>query len=206
MSDAHAFTDDAREAVYAAIALRRDVRHFLPTAIPDATLARILCAGSQAPSVGFSQPWNFVIVRDVELRHAVRNHVEGERLAGAQRFEGERRELYLKLKLGGILDAPLNVCVTCDRQRFGPAVLGRNTVLDADLFSAVAAIQNMWLAARAEGIGVGWVSILRNEVLSDLLPSFARRAGGLPLPWLHRGISGATHVGDEGLAAPSSPS
>ncbi|MEM7310331.1 MAG: 5,6-dimethylbenzimidazole synthase [Planctomycetota bacterium] len=165
----HAFSAQDREAVYRAISSRRDVRHFLPDPIPDSALARILRSGAQAPSVGFSQPWNFIVLRDRKLRTAVREHVEEERLAGAERFEGERRDRYLALKLEGILDAPLNICVTCDRGRFGPAVLGRNTMLDADLFSTVAAVQNMWLAARAEGIGIGWVSILRNEVLSKLL-------------------------------------
>ncbi len=166
---AFGFSDQAREAVYAAIEGRRDIRHFLPDALPEPTVARILRAGSQAPSVGYSQPWNFIVVRDPSLRRRLQDHVEEERLAGADRFEGERRERYLALKLEGILDAPLNICVTCDRERFGPAVLGRNTVLDADLFSAVAAVQNMWIAARAEGVGIGWVSILRNEFLSELL-------------------------------------
>lgn len=164
-----AFTPGDREAVYRAIAGRRDVRHFRPDPVPDEVLGRILRAGGHAPSVGFSQPWNFLVVRDFETRRRLHAHVDGERRKGAERFEGERKERYLALKLEGILDAPLNLCVTCDRERFGPAVLGRNTILEADIFSAVTAVQNLWLAARAEGVGLGWVSILRNEFLSDLL-------------------------------------
>ena len=165
----HAFERAAREAVYAAIRGRRDIRHFLPDAIPDEVLARILRAGYQAPSVGFSQPWNFILVRSLDLRQRLQAHVEAERLVGAELFEAERRGRYLSLKLEGILESPINLCVTCDRERFGPAVLGRNTILDADIYSAVAAVQNIWLAARAEGVGLGWVSLLRNEFLSELL-------------------------------------
>ena len=165
----HAFDDADRAAVYAALAERRDIRHFRPDPVPDEVLARILHAGAHAPSVGFSQPWNFIVVRDLELRRTLREHVEQERMADAARFEGERREAYLSLKLEGVVDAPLNLCVTCDRTRFGPKILGRNTVIEADLYSTVAAVQNLWLAARAEGVGVGWVSILRNEFLSELL-------------------------------------
>ena len=163
------FSSADRSAVYSAIAERRDIRNFRPDPIPDEVLARIIRAGNHAPSVGFSQPWNFILVRDLELRKQLQVHVEQERVAGSEVFEDDRKAEYLKLKLEGILEAPLNLCVTCDRTRFGPAVLGRNTVLDADIYSVVTAVQNMWLAARAEGVGLGWVSILRNEFLSDLL-------------------------------------
>ncbi|MEL6430121.1 MAG: 5,6-dimethylbenzimidazole synthase [Planctomycetota bacterium] len=163
------FPDAARRAVYEAIARRRDVRTFRPDPVPDDVLARILIAASQAPSVGYSQPWSFLVLRDEELRGRIARHVEEERLAGADVFEGERRDAYLDLKLEGILDAPLNLLVTCDRERFGTKVLGRNTILEADVFSVVCAVQNLMLAARAEGVGVGWVTLLREEVLRELV-------------------------------------
>jgi 5,6-dimethylbenzimidazole synthase len=115
------------------------------------------------------QPWNFIIVQDAELRRKIQAHVEAERLRAAEKFQGERREKYLSFKLEGILDAPVNICVTCDRTRFGPAVLGRNTIPDTDIYSTCCAIQNLWLAARAEGIGVGWVSILDSDRLREFL-------------------------------------
>ncbi|MBF6569415.1 MAG: uroporphyrinogen-III C-methyltransferase [Candidatus Binataceae bacterium] len=158
-----------RRGVYEAIAGRRDIRSFRPDPIPAVTLARILSAAHQAGSVGFSQPWNFIVIDDLEVREKIRAHVDAERLRAAESFSPDRQEKYLALKLEGILDAPLNLCVTCDRKRFGPAVLGRNTMHDTDLYSTCAAIQNLWLAARAEGIGVGWVSILKPEALREIL-------------------------------------
>ena len=158
-----------RRGVYEAIARRRDMRSFRPEAVPWETLSRILMAAHQAGSVGFSQPWNFVVIEDIGLRRKVHAHVEAERLRAASAFEGERRERYLAYKLEGILDAPLNICVTCDRTRFGPAIIGRNTIADADIYSTCAAVQNLWLAARAEGVGVGWVSILEPNELRRLL-------------------------------------
>jgi 5,6-dimethylbenzimidazole synthase len=158
-----------RRGVYEAITRRRDIRSFRSDPVPPDTLARILSAAHQAGSVGFSQPWNFVVIDDIELRKKIRAHVEAERLRAAQNFHRERREQYLSFKLEGILDAPLNLCVTCDRKRFGPAVLGRNTMRDTDLYSTCAAIQNLWLAARAEGIGVGWVSLLQPDALREML-------------------------------------
>jgi 5,6-dimethylbenzimidazole synthase len=164
-----AFDEASREALHEIIARRRDIRNFRPDPVPDDVLARILIAANRAGSVGFSQPWDFIVVRSRETRERLHAHVDAERIKGAERFEGERREAYLKFKLEGILDAPMNLCVTADRTRFGPAVLGRNTVLDADLYSTVCAVQNLWLAARAEGVGVGWVSILQDEFLAELL-------------------------------------
>lgn len=163
------FPSEWRRGVYEAIARRRDIRSFRPDPIASEVLARILSAAHQAGSVGFSQPWNFIVVDDLELRRKIRDHVDAERSRAAEGFEGKRRAQYLSFKLEGILDAPLNVCVTCDRTRFGPAIIGRNTVCDADIYSACVAIQNLWLAARAEGIGVGWVSILKPEVIQQIL-------------------------------------
>ncbi len=161
-----------RRGVYETIQRRRDVRIFRPDPIPAAALARILGAAHHAPSVGFSQPWNFILIRNLALRTRIQAHVDKERLRAAAGFSGERRTQYLSFKLEGVLDAPLNICVTCDRTRFGPSVLGRHTMIDTDLYSTCAAIQNLWLAARAEGIGVGWVSILR--------PAWLRRTLEIP--------------------------
>ena len=158
-----------RRGVYETIARRRDLRSFRPDPIPRETLARILHAAHQAGSVGFSQPWSFVVVEDRGLRERIRAHVEEQRLVAAAAFEGERRERYLALKVEGILEAPVNICVTCDRSRFGPAVLGRFTMPETDVLSTCCAIQNLWLAARAEGVGMGWVSILEPASLKALL-------------------------------------
>ncbi len=167
MSD---FTEAERRAVYKAIALRRDVRReFQSTPIPPAVLVRILSAAHRAGSVGFMQPWDFVVIRDPEIRRQVLENFLGERDRAARLYEGARRDLFLSLKLEGIMESAVNICVTCDRRRGGPHVLGRSTILDTDLYSTCCAIQNLWLAARAEGIGVGWVSILEPQVLSTLL-------------------------------------
>lgn len=169
MEQINVFPPEWRRGVYEAIARRRDIRSFKSDPIAPETLARILSAAHQAGSVGFSQPWNFIVIDDLEIRKRIRIHVEAERIRAAAAFAGERREKYLALKVEGILEAPVNICVTCDRERFGRAVLGRNTMRDTDVYSTCAAIQNLWLAARAEGIGVGWVSILRPEELREML-------------------------------------
>lgn len=165
----HALPEAWRRGVYEVIAGRRDMRSFRPDPVPAETLARILSAAHQAGSVGLSQPWSFVVVDSREVRAQVHAHVEAERLRAAEAFEGERRATYLSLKLQGILDAPINLCVTCDPERAGPAVLGRNTIPETSLYSTCCAIQNLWLAARAEGVGVGWVSILQPDVLRTIL-------------------------------------
>jgi len=163
------FSTQWKRGLYEAILRRRDMRSFLPDPIPDETLARILTAAHHAASVGFMQPWNFILIEDIETRRKLRQHVEAERLRAARRFKGARREKYLAYKLEGILDAPLNICVTCDPTRFGPVVIGRNTVRETDVYSTCCAIQNLWLAARAEGVGVGWVSILQPAKLRRML-------------------------------------
>jgi 5,6-dimethylbenzimidazole synthase len=154
--------------IYEAIYSRRDIRKFRPDPVPDELLLRILDAAHHAGSVGFMQPWNFIVIRKIEIRKEVRAIFERENRRAAAAYNGQRKKLYASLKLEGILDAPLNICVTCDRKR-GGNVLGRNSILETDLFSTCCAIQNLWLAARAEGVGVGWVSILDNAELSKLL-------------------------------------
>ena len=169
MSSEHEFPPAWKQGLYQAILRRRDMRHFLPDPISNETLSRILSAAHHAGSVGFMQPWNFIVVRDRAVREKIRAHVEAERVKAAETFSDERREKYLSLKLEGILEAPVNICVTCDPTRFGPAVLGRNTIRETDTYSTCCAIQNLWLAARAEGLGVGWVSIFTPETLRPLL-------------------------------------
>ncbi len=166
----HAFSAAARAAVYQAIFTRRDVRgQFLPDPVPEAVLARLLLAAHHAPSVGFMQPWNFLVVRSHEVKQRVHSAFEQANAQAAKMFDTERRTRYQSLKLQGILDAPVGVCVTCDRDRMGPVVLGRTHMSSMDLYSAVCAVQNLWLAARAEGVGVGWVSIFQEEALKAAL-------------------------------------
>lgn len=169
MAQVNSFPSEWRRGVYEAIARRRDVRSFRPDPIAPEALARILFAAHHAGSVGFSQPWNFILVEDQELRRRIREHVDAQRMRAGSAFDPARRERYLSFKLEGILDSPLNICVTCDRTRSGPGIIGRNTMYDTDIYSTCVAIQNLWLAARAEGIGVGWVSILDPEFIQKIL-------------------------------------
>ena len=155
--------------IYEVIFSRRDVRRFLPRPIPEEVFQRILTAAHHAPSVGFMQPWNFIVIRDASIRGKVKGLFLRENAKAAKVFRGRRRHLYDRLKLEGIEEAPVNLCITCDPQRFGPHVLGRHTIRRTDLYSTCCAIQNLWLAARAEGLGVGWVSILRNDRLKKIL-------------------------------------
>jgi 5,6-dimethylbenzimidazole synthase len=164
------FSPSERAAVYRAIVERRDVRrNFLPTPVPDAVLARLLTAAHHAGSVGFMQPWDFVVVRRRSTKRAVKALFRKANAEAAARYRDERGALYRRLKLEGIEEAPVNLCVTCTRRRGGRHVLGRSTVPDTDLYSTCCAIQNLWLAARAEGIGVGWVSILDYAALKRVI-------------------------------------
>jgi nicotinate-nucleotide--dimethylbenzimidazole phosphoribosyltransferase len=165
------FADDARRAIYDVIGRRRDIRHFRVGApLPDEQLARILGAAHQAPSVGYSQPWDFIVVRDRARRERIRESFLRVRAAEAARFPaGERREQYLAYKLEGILDSALNLCVTVDLRPADEAVLGTTAQPESLRWSACCAVQNLWLAARAEGIGVGWVSIVEPTVLRQEL-------------------------------------
>ncbi len=165
-----AYDTAARRAVYRTILERRDTRgDFLPDPVAPERLSRVLLAAHHGPSVGFMQPWDFVVLRDLEMRRRVHDLFARANAEAALMFPPERRETYRGLKLEGILEAPLNICVTCDRSRAGPVVIGRTHIPMMDLFSSVCAVQNLWLAARAEGLGVGWVSILDNNALKALL-------------------------------------
>ena len=164
------FTDEEREGLYKAIFTRRDVRsHFTGKPLGEAVIRRILEAAHRAPSVGFSQPWNFVLIRDERTRRAVKESFEEERARSAKLVEEPRRSEYLSFKLEGILESSLNVCVTYDPSRSGPFVIGRSSMPEAGVYSVCCAVQNLWLAARAEGVGVGWVSILSVDSLRKIL-------------------------------------
>jgi 5,6-dimethylbenzimidazole synthase len=154
---------------YDTVYSRRDIRDFRPDPVPDDVLRRILDAAHHAGSVGLMQPWNFLILRSHSVRRRVYEVFQAENARASAHHEGDRRTLYDSLKLQGILDAPLNLIVTCDRNRKGPHVLGRNSIRDADVYSTCCAVQNLWLAARAEGVGVGWVSILDPVAIADIL-------------------------------------
>ncbi len=164
------FTAEERHGVYRAIYERRDIRsQFVAKALPDAVLGRLLNAAHHGPSVGFMQPWDFIVIRDMEVRRAVQEcFLEANRRA-AEQYRGEQRAVYDGLKLAGILEAPVNLCVTCDRERARGSGLGRQTDAATDLYSTACAVQNFWLAARAESVGVGWVSILDFDRLRELL-------------------------------------
>lgn len=154
---------------YELIFSRRDVRgEFTDTPIAANVLARLLNAAHHAPSVGYSQPWNFIVVRNLELRSRVHRNFVDCRERESNLFSRERRSLYDRLRLEGILTAPVNLLVTCNRNRGGAAVLGRSHQPETDLYSTVCAIQNLWLAARAESVGMGWVSILEQASLKEL--------------------------------------
>jgi 5,6-dimethylbenzimidazole synthase len=164
------FSEVEKEAIYKVMRSRRDIRQFLPQPIPDDVLRRILEMAHLAPSVGFMQPWNFLLIQSLDLRCQVKALFEEANARELARIEDPgRRELYSQLKLEGILEAPLNLVVTCDERRDAPFVLGRAPMPQTDLFSTCLAIENLWLAARAEGIGVGWVSILDRQALERLL-------------------------------------
>jgi len=166
------FTEIEKEIFYKIILSRRDVRrNFTRKKISDEVLLRILTAAHHAPSVGYSQPWNFILIRDRNSRLNIKESFSKERLKSVELLEKdkEKKRKYLDLKLEGILESNLNICVTYDHKRFGPYVIGRMTIKEAGIYSVCCAIQNLWLAARAENIGVGWVSIIDNKDLKRIL-------------------------------------
>lgn len=167
---ARVFSLSERQTLYDIIASRRDVRNeFRPEPLDPSALRRVLEAAHAAPSVGFMQPWNFILIRDQVRRARIHAAFAAANAEAAEMFKGERQQTYRSLKLEGILTAPLNICVTCDRTRGGKVVIGRTHQREMDLYSTVCAVQNLWLAARAEGVGVGWVSIFRPEDLAGIL-------------------------------------
>ncbi len=170
MNKASGFDHGERQAVYRAIRERRDVRSgYLPEPLPDELLLRLLQAAHDAPSVGLMQPWRFIVVRDLQVRQQIHHiFLDANRDAHAD-YQGRRQHSYGRLKLEGILEAPQNLCIVCDAHSSQGRQLGRRTMPETALYSVVCAIQNLWLAARAEGVGVGWVSILDPTLLRNAL-------------------------------------
>jgi len=169
----NSLSSQERNGLYKAIFSRRDIRsHFLEGKnISNDVLVRVLNAAHHAPSVGFSQPWNFILIKDRATRTKVKESFEKEFQKSILSLDGDtlRQKKYSSLKLEGVMESSLNICVTYDSTRFGPFVLGRTSVPETGVYSVCCAIQNLWLAARAEGIGVGWVSILTIEDLKKIL-------------------------------------
>lgn len=164
------FTNEEKKGLYKAIYSRRDVRsHFTSRTIKDDVLSKILNAAHHAPSVGFSQPWNFILIKDITTKKKIKDSFEEEKNRSSKLVEEPKRTKYLSFKLEGILESPINLCVTYDPSKFGPFVIGRSSIPEAGLYSVCCAIQNLWLAARTEGVGLGWVSILSNDTLKEVL-------------------------------------
>jgi len=170
MPRAGKFTKSESQGVYRAIRERRNVRSgFLPEPLSEQVLDRLLEAAHHAPSVGLMQPWRFILIRAMETRKAVHDIFLRSNRAALDIYEGDRRKKYVSLKLEGILEAPQNLCIVCNPECERGHRLGRLSMPETAFYSAVCAVQNLWLAARAEGIGVGWVSILDKEALHEVL-------------------------------------
>jgi 5,6-dimethylbenzimidazole synthase len=168
--------------LYGAIHARRDVRgEFTGAPIPAEVLGRVLAAAHAAPSVGLSQPWDFIVVDDESIRGAFAEHVRTEREVFMATLPGELAARFADIKIEGIKDSPVSIVVTYDPGRGAPHVLGRHAIADAGLYSVCLAIENLWLAATAEGMGVGWVSFYREAFVRGLLsiPESIR-----PVAWL----------------------
>ena len=163
----HCFPTEQRQGVYRAIAERRDMRHFLSDPVDPKILSRLLQAANNAGSVGLMQPWRFIRITDTGLRKKIYSLVEQERQLTAEAL-GEKEEEFLKLKVEGVLDCSelLVVALPDKRERH---IFGRRTLPEMDVASVSCAIQNLWLAARAEGLGMGWVSMFDPEALAVLL-------------------------------------
>ncbi|MGG1401224.1 5,6-dimethylbenzimidazole synthase [Bacillus salipaludis] len=161
--------NEEKNAIYDVIFKRRDVRSFLPDPISPEIIDRVLTAAHYAPSVGFMQPWNFILVNSKEIKEQLAWAAEKERKALAIHYQEERAGHFLSLKVEGIKQAPLTICVTCDPTRGGSHVLGRNSIPETDILSVACAIENMWLATCAEGLAMGWVSFYKKNDVRDIL-------------------------------------
>jgi 5,6-dimethylbenzimidazole synthase len=165
-----AFAEAERDAIYRVIRARRDVRRgFLPRPLPDPLLTRLLKAAHDAPSVGLMQPTRFIVIRSLAIRRQVHAAFLKANQQAQSMYQGALRDQYAGLKLEGILDAPQNLCILCEPESEQGHGLGRQTMPETAVYSTVCAIQNLWLAARAEGVGVGWVSILSPDALRSIL-------------------------------------
>ena len=163
-------TKEEAAAVYKTIFNRRDTRgEFLSDEIDEEIINRLLNAAHHAPSVGFMQPWDFVLVKNKKTKQKIKEAFSLAHNEAKEMFEGKKQNLYKTLKLEGITEAPLGICITCDRNRTGDVVIGRTKNAEMDLYSSVCAVQNLWLAARAENLGLGWVSIIDHDKLKEIL-------------------------------------
>ena len=182
---AWAFGQPERDAFYAAVLGRRDIRRFRPDDLEPSVLERILSAAHAAPSVGHSQPWRFVVVRDAATRDRAALMADREWHRQAATLADRSGRQMLDLQLHGIRDAPVGVVVCCDRRTAAQGVLGRATYVDADMWSCACAIENLWLAARVEGVGTGWVTLFQPDELAALmgLPPGVETLGWLCLGW-----------------------
>jgi nicotinate-nucleotide--dimethylbenzimidazole phosphoribosyltransferase len=180
-----AFGPEEQAALQRIMEARRDIRRFRPDPVPDEMLMRLLAAAHSAPSVGHSQPWRFVVVTDPQTRARAATLADQSRLRQAAVMEAEAGRQLLDLDLEGIREAPLGVVVCCDRRVPASGVLGRATFVDADLWSCACAIQNLWLTARSEGLGVGWVTLFEPEDLRELIgaPEGVSTLGWLCVGW-----------------------
>jgi nicotinate-nucleotide--dimethylbenzimidazole phosphoribosyltransferase len=180
-----AFPAADREALHRIVMARRDIRRFRPDPVPVAVLERVLAAAHAAPSVGHSQPWRFVLVEDPVTRARAALLADRARLAQAAGMAPDAARHLLDLDLEGIREAPLGLVVACDRRAEPGGVLGRATYVDADLWSCACAIENLWLAARAEGLGVGWVTLFETGDLAALVgaPEGVATLGWLCVGW-----------------------
>lgn len=167
MKSKHSYPQTEIDAVYRAIAERRDMRHFVNEPLEEGVLARLLMVANQAPSVGLMQPWRFIRITEQGLKESIKAMVETERNTTADLLD-DRKQAFLKLKVEGILECAELVVVALPDGR-EKHIFGRRTMPDMDLASVSCAIQNMWLAARAEGIGLGWVSLFNPSELAELL-------------------------------------
>ena len=183
--DGWALSDDVRDALDRVIGARRDIRRYRPEPVPEHLVRTIIDAGHAAPSVGHSQPWRFIIVDDPALRDKAAVLADVEKLKQAELLTPDRKQRLLDLQLDGIKEAPLGIVVACDRRTPASGVLGRNTFVDTDLWSCAAAIENMWLTARAYGLGMGWVTLFRPDDLAELLhlPEGVETLGWMCLGW-----------------------
>jgi len=180
-----AFSIEAREALYDIVDSRRDIRRFRPDAVSAEVLDRILTAAHHGPSVGHSQPWRFLVIDEDSIRERAAGFADRERLRQAELLEPEAARRLLDLQLEGIREAPLGIVVCCDRRTAATGILGRATFQDADLWSCACAIENMWLAARSEGLGMGWVTLFQPADLAALLnlPDGVETLGWLCIGW-----------------------
>lgn len=186
-----------REGFYKILFSRRDVRsHFIKKEIPLETILRIINAAHHAPSVGYSQPWNFILVKEEQTRKKIKDSFLNEQEKAIKLLENDKikQNKYKSFKLEGILESNFNICVTYDYTRFGPFIIGKTSIPETGIYSVCCAIQNLWLAARAEEIGMGWVSIISNRELKKILdiPKYIK-----PIAYLCLGyVSDFSHTPD----------